>query len=413
MHMIQCNHKNKAEKFKYLFPVVFILLSGFGISGCRSEHMNRETTSPSLNINLSPGPEWVDGERAKGQGVPTIERTPEGRLWVAFRTEYSRPQLERSIVLITSDDDGRTWSDPKVVIHENGNEVSAFDPALWHDPDGRLWFFWCKRYYPDPEFSDDSDYEDFHTWAMMTDDSDAENPTWSEPRKLMEGVMLNKPLILSTGEWLFPSTSWRTHTSNWPNKTTVFASVDNGTTFSFLGGVHTPDTRFIEHMIVERKDKSLWMLSRPNWDDLTGIAENVSKDRGRTWNDGNRDAFYMDGPNTRFFLHRLQSGRLLLIYHDHPRYRTNLTAYLSEDDGETWGYRLLLDDRATGNNNNNDAISYPDAVETDDGHIYVVYDRNRQTDQEILMAVITEEDIMAGEFVSEESRTNILINNNR
>jgi len=125
-----------------------------------------------LKINTSPGPEWADGMRAKGQGVPTIERSPNGRLWVAFRSEYSKPQMERSVMLVTSEDDGETWSGPKLVIHENGENASPFDPVLWHDPTGRLWFFWSQR----PEFD---------VWAIQTDDSNPENPVWSRPEKLM------------------------------------------------------------------------------------------------------------------------------------------------------------------------------------------------------------------------------------
>jgi hypothetical protein len=45
-------------------------------------------------------------------------------------------------------------------------------------------------------------------------------------------------------------------------------------------------------------------------------------------------------------------------------------------------------------------ISYPDAFEDENGCIYVVYDRGRKTDREILMAVFNEEDIKAGEFTS-------------
>ena len=83
-----------------------------------------------------------------------------------------------------------------------------------------------------------------------------------------------------------------------------------------------------------------------------------------------------------------------------------MTALLSEDDGETWPYRLLLDQR--------EKVSYPDAVETDDGKIMVVYDRDRgyykksiedmlSSEREILLAVIREEDIIAGRLVSEGS----------
>ena len=43
--------------------------------------------------------------------------------------------------------------------------------------------------------------------------------------------------------------------------------------------------------------------------------------------------------------------------------RDHLTAMLSEDEGKTWKYKLLLDERAD--------VSYPDAKEADDGYIYI------------------------------------------
>ena len=56
--------------------------------------------------------------------------------------------------------------------------------------------------------------------------------------------------------------------------------------------------------------------------------------------------------------------------------------------------------------------SYPDAVEDDDGNIYVIYDHGRGVNGEIVMAKITEEDIIAGELVRDTSRLQVLINNN-
>ena len=79
---------------------------------------------------------------------------------------------------------------------------------------------------------------------------------------------------------------------------------------------------------------------------------------------------------------------------------------LSEDDGRTFPYTLLLDGRSN--------VSYPDAVECEDGSIYLVYDRERgcfknsleeayADAREILLSRITEEDILAGEVCGEKS----------
>ena len=83
--------------------------------------------------------------------------------------------------------------------------------------------------------------------------------------------------------------------------------------------------------------------------------------------------------------------------------RNNLTAMLSDDDGKTWPYKLLLDERSD--------VSYPDAKEADDGSIYLTYDRERgsfkdniadvmNSAREILTAKITEQDIIEGKLVS-------------
>ena len=71
-----------------------------------------------------------------------------------------------------------------------------------------------------------------------------------------------------------------------------------------------------------------------------------------------------------------------------------MTVSLSEDEGNSWKYSLLLDSGET---------SYPDAVESSDGAIYIVYDHGRCSFKEIICARITEEDIIAGRLVNTDS----------
>lgn len=93
---------------------------------------------------------------------------------------------------------------------------------------------------------------------------------------------------------------------------------------------------------------------------------------------------FTDGnPEARFYIRRLLSGRLLLVKHGERidtfdqqeegaqwnRGRSKLTAWLSDDDGETWQGGLMLDER--------DHISYPDGTQAPDGTIYLSYDRER------------------------------------
>ena len=68
--------------------------------------------------------------------------------------------------------------------------------------------------------------------------------------------------------------------------------------------------------------------------------------------------------------------------------RSELAAFLSTDEGENWTGGLMLDER--------EGVSYPDIAQSSAGDIYVYYDRNRNTDAEILFARIREEDVLAG-----------------
>jgi len=143
-------------------------------------------------------------------------------------------------------------------------------------------------------------------------------------------------------------------------------------------------------MIVERKDKSLWMLIRTNY----GIGESVSTDRGETW--GIPTESLIQHPSARFFIRRLTSGNLLLVKHgpiNESIGRSYLTAYLSKDDGHTWLGGLLLDKR--------NGVSYPDGQQSSDGLIHIIYDYSRTSAREIVMATFREGDIVTGNRESE------------
>jgi hypothetical protein len=90
----------------------------------------------------------------------------------------------------------------------------------------------------------------------------------------------------------------------------------------------------------------------------------------------------------------LKSGNALLVKYSNPidtERRSHLTAYVSKDDGATWLGGLVLDERP--------GISYPDGFQAPDGRIFVQYDRKRECG-EILLAIFTEEDVLAGKNVS-------------
>jgi predicted neuraminidase len=185
----------------------------------------------------------------------------------------------------------------------------------------------------------------------------------------------------------------------------IYRSQDKGESFALLGSADVPDRHFDEHMVVELREGRLLMLVRTDY----GLGKSYSHDKGKTWTPGVDSG--LGGPNSRFFIRRLKSGRILLVNHykfeirkdinvQFPG-RNNLCAMLSEDEGQSWKGFLMLDER--------DDVSYPDSTEDDQGNIYIIYDRERLKAREILMAKIREEDILAGKIINKESRMRVVV----
>lgn len=325
------------------------------------------------------------------QGIPSLAHAPEGRLWATWYGGTGGGEDETNyVVLVTSGDDGHNWS-KEVLIIDPGVEspVRAYDPNIWLDPTGRLWLFWAQAVGHDGSIAG--------VWAVTTDTPDSADAAWSAPRRLTDGVMMCKPVVLTTGEWVLPASTWR----QTDNSARMIVSTDEGKTWTLRGACHVPEEvrAFDEHMIVEKQDGWLWLLARTNY----GIGESYSTDRGATWPELTPSD--IAHPSARFFIQRLQSGNLLLVKHGPINERTkrsHLTAFLSEDDGATWPHSLLLDER--------EGVSYPDGVEAPDGTLYIIYDFDRKSARQILMAVFTEEDMRSGKPTSDKARMRVLVN---
>lgn len=329
-------------------------------------------------------------EKRIWQGIPSVECTPGGRIFAVFYSGGVTEQLGNYCLLQISDDGGDTWT--RIACAYKDEEHRCYDPALWIDPTGALWFFWSLM-------------PDHAVYAAVCPNPDGAELIWEAPRFIGEDIMMNKPTAISDGSWLFPISVWAPYVAVLPDKVSgrdetapyVYRTTDGGRTFERLGGPFVENRSFDEHMVYEKSDGTLVMLSRTKY----GIAEAESKDGGVTWSDGVPSQH--KGPSSRFHIRRLNSGRLLMVNHYDFKGRNNLTAMLSEDDGKTWPYRLLLDER--------NSVSYPDMGVSPDGSLYIIYDRERggykkqyadarAEAREILLAKISENDIMAGHLVT-------------
>ena len=338
-------------------------------------------------------------DRRVWQGIPGVACTQNGTMFASFYSGMNGEKYGNYAVVIRGSRESGFVDAPIAAVRKAGN-ARVFDPVLWIDPLERLWLIWNVQ--PGEE-----------VWGAICDSPDAEELSWGEEFYIGRGVMMNKPTVLRTGEWLFPIAQWlprlgRIYRAPGMREddvagSYVYKSTDNGKSFHKIGGADVRDRFFDEHMILEQENGVLSMFVRTNY----GIGVSRSYDRGRNWSVGEDSGF--GGPCSRFHIRRLRSGRVLLINHvGYPtgsKVRSHLTALLSEDDGKTFPYSLLLDERRY--------VSYPDVAEDEDGSLYVIYDRERgggkcaedayRSAREILIARICEEDIIKGKLVSEKS----------
>lgn len=342
-------------------------------------------------IDFHPGAAYAESERL-WQGCPTLARTEKGRLWAGWYSGGIRePDEENYNLLVYSDDNGSTWSEPVLVIKSiPERKLRAMDIQLWIDPNRQMWVFWTQT--RDSSAMDGDGrcvkYTDdiFGVFAITTSDVDADAPVFSAPRRLSDGFLRCRPTVLSSGLWMMCPYDWMTA------KLAYTTSADQGKTWQrHYGARRCGDIIFDEQMVVERLDGGIWMLSRTK---LGMLGQTFSYDGGETWTPSGLSM--IGNPSSRFWIDRLPSGRLLLINHYRFMGRSHMTAMLSEDDGVTWKHTFLLDERS--------GVSYPDAVVAPDGLISVVYDHGRTSEKEILLAQFREEDILAGRLISTDAR---------
>lgn len=327
------------------------------------------------------------------QGCPTLAVTRGGRIYAGWYAGGLRePHMDNYNLLVYSDDEGKSWSEPLIIIPSNKEKlIHALDIQLFTDKEGVLHLCWVQNnvcpvgdIIPDkkpgtPDVTVDGwHFNDFgHSeWEITCENPDAESPVFSEPRYIFPGFMRCKPTFLNNGDILYFDYDQLN------NRYGYSISKDNGKTFTRYYGGKKLATLFDETMAYQMTDGTLRMFARTS---LGCLAESYSYDNGISWTEAQKSGIVC--ANTRFFVSRTPSGRILLVVNDSPDKREKMTVYLSDDDGKSWKYKKCIDDRL--------GLSYPD-VDFYGDKIYITYDRGREFARQILFAAFTEQDIIDG-----------------
>lgn len=330
------------------------------------------------------------------QGLPSIVKV-ENRLWVCWYSGGRKePDPFNYVIMAYSDDEGKNWVEPYIIIDHpdlNGKNIMNVVPNMFVDSDGNMWLFYLQSY----------------LWGVKFTNAGAPNiidMTWEEP-KIFSTFKTNQPpttIINADGEeeWLFTSESMvgESHT----NSTWIYSSKDKGTTWTIRAKIESSASsarKWPESQIVQTKSGKLILASRLEKGIGGGVEVSYSDDYGITWTPYaiNLEQPFI-GPGSKFFMLKLSSGNLLMVNHDTTSSRSNMTAYLSVDEGQTWPYKISLDDR--------DDVSYPSAYEQN-GKIYIVWDKGRYIQKELRLTILTEDDIKRGNYLSDIANKRLLI----
>lgn len=290
----------------------------------------------------------------------------------------------------TSKDEGKTWTKYPIFVDADKFDI-RIERALIRTKDGVIILAFAN----DKEKANwnwqndiaDSPGATIPTYAVRSLD---EGKTWQTPQKLHdEWTGANRDIIETKNGNVIISTMMMRHN---PGHHTVltYTSKTNGLNWIRsnvidLGGVGH-HSGVVEATIEQLRDGRIWMLMRTNW----GVFwEAFSDNEGLTWK--NFKPTKIDASSAPGMLHRLQSGRLFLVWNRaklegkseykmsggdgissevaHSNNREELSVMFSDDDGKTWTRPVVIAGITEKSKIKN--LAYPRVFEARPGEIWI------------------------------------------
>lgn len=295
-----------------------------------------------------------------------LRQLPNGEFAIIFMTGgVHEPRRENYIAMCRSKDRGATWSIPEVVLRYD-KRACLLSEVIVHDQEIRIMVVTHL-----------GNFADWRNFVMTSRDN---GQTWDDPvpfEPMPRRTFLRNLYISTWGEWFLP---FQTYTDApdldaSPLKDESLRRARNGTLISDDGGCTWtksnsigPISGWAENNVVELSDGRLVMLIRA---DRGCLLRSESEDRGRTWSPPENAG--IPNPGSKFRLHRLSTGRIVLIHNPNPKSgdRNPLAMWISDDDMQTWSYKRIL-------TNFPGKLQYPDGfVDEEEGYVHFAFDYNR------------------------------------
>lgn len=315
--------------------------------------------SPAVAAQKLPAPFDIDPSPAHPRNTEGSYLTlKSGRILFAYsRFSGGRSDYDRSeIVQIHSDDQGRTWSEPQIVV-PTGNYTNVMSVSFLRLASGKIARFHIVK---------KSRLRDCHVVLSMSED---EGATWTEPRYIHEApgyFVLNNDRVIQTrtGRIIVPVAYHRVRTAgdDWaawdPRGITIwYYSDDEGSTWkesehwwaipvASKSGLQEPG-------VVELRDGTIYSWSRTD----RGVQYQYrSVDDGQSFSPPEPSNF--QSPNSPLSIRRMPGTEFLVaVYNDHSgrlplppdrNRRSPLVISVSADEGATWSFPKVVEDDMTG-----------------------------------------------------------------
>lgn len=251
-------------------------------------------------------------------------------------------------------------------VQADGKRHPTWNPVLFQPRNAPLMLFY--KVGPTPQ-----------TWWGMVRTSTDGGRTWSEARRLPDGILgpiKNKPVQLADGTILSPTSN---ETDERPSKWTVHfeRSTDGGKTWTATKPLNDGITIGAIQPSILFHDKlggaKLQALGRTRQGKVFTIS---SEDAGKSWG----PVSLLDGvpnPSSGTDAVTLKDGRHLLIYNPVPKGRSPLVIAVSRD-GRDWKQAVTLEDQPG-------EYSYPAIIQTSDGRVHATYTWKRERVKHVVL----------------------------
>lgn len=303
-------------------------------------------------------PAWLEVCTDAGAGgyeaFPDICRTDDGTLLCVFYAGYAHVSVRSEkwprggrVCLVRSEDEGKTWSDPEIVID---TPLDDRDPSISQLSNGDLLVTYFDR---DPDRKPGAR-------VFITRSTDG-GETWQEPQHVplpidaeVASTAVSEPVTeLDDGTLLLPVYYVPREPDSPHYKSAVLRSRDMGETWPEAAVIEDAGgARVCEPSIEPLPDGRIYMLLRPS------MHWSVSHDDGVTWSEPQELGIEGDAPNLL-----LTDNEILLAGFRHPPTHSTSVAW-SSDYGKTWNGPKIID-RVGG--------AYPSFVQLPDGRVFMVY----------------------------------------